>query len=279
MRKGMKIAKGISLFLIYPAALLGIGFLGGMSFITYFYPGRVGSQIENVHDASLAGQDWQNAALENLSGGQDPNHVGDEGSGLDGIGSGRGPADGAGSDINEISGSQGAGALGGDHDLYGDLGEDLAPVSLTAEKLTADTEYVLEETDVRNQTVVETTWKVPAKYIGMNREEFLKAMEEYEAFPPLSELERGFVSLEVLSFSTEKVVVQMNYEYTQPSSSFYLVVENNYVVVYLDDRETIYMYTDILLSELPDTVQQDVINVMFVEDEESLYDFLESYSS
>ena len=53
-------------------------------------------------------------------------------------------------------------------------------------------------------------WKLPDKYVGMNREQFLEAMELYEAFPPLSEMERGFVSLEVLSFSRKRVVVQMN---------------------------------------------------------------------
>ena len=71
----------------------------------------------------------------------------------------------------------------------------------------------------------------------------------------------------------------MNYEYTLPSSSFYLMVENNYVVVYLDDRQTVYMDTDILLTDLPSDVQQDIINVMFIPNEESLYNFLETYSS
>ena len=147
------------------------------------------------------------------------------------------------------------------------------------ERLDADTAYVLEETDLRNQSVVETTWRLPEKYIGMNREEFLTAMDTYELAPPLSELERGFVSLEVLSFSREKVVVQMNYDYVQPGSDFFLAVEDNYVVVYLEDKTTVYMNTDILLTELPDEVQQDVINWMYIPDEKSLYNFLESYSS
>ena len=69
---------------------------------------------------------------------------------------------------------------------------------------------MLEETDILHHTVVETTQRLPDKYVGMNREEFLQAMDLYEAFPPLSEMERGFVNLEVLSFSRERVVVQMN---------------------------------------------------------------------
>lgn len=117
------------------------------------------------------------------------------------------------------------------------------------------------------------------KYVGMNREQFLEAIEEYEAFPPLSEMERGFVSLEVLSFSRERVVVQMNYRFLVPTSSFYLAVYDNEVVVYLEDKETIYIETEILLEQLPEELQQEIIDMRWMPDEEALYDFLETYSS
>ena len=58
--------------------------------------------------------------------------------------------------------------------------------------LSADTDYVLEEHDKKRETTVESVGKVPQAYLGMNREEFVAAMERYEASPPLSELERGF---------------------------------------------------------------------------------------
>ena len=106
-----------------------------------------------------------------------------------------------------------------------------------------------------------------------------EAMEEYEAFPPLSEMERGFVSLEVLSFSRDRVVVQMNYRFLAPTSSFYLAVYDNEVVVYLEDKETIYIETEILLEQLPEELQQEIIDMMWMPDEEALYDFLETYSS
>lgn len=145
--------------------------------------------------------------------------------------------------------------------------------------ITADTEYVLEEADLNEDTVVQTKWSAPEKYIGMSREEFLTAMEEYELTPPLSELERGFVSAEVRSFAADKVVVRMNYAYVEPSKNFYLAAEDNYVVVYCDDKETVYMNTDILLESLSDDLQQKIIGMMYIEDEEALYYFLESYSS
>lgn len=148
-----------------------------------------------------------------------------------------------------------------------------------SETLNVETKYVLEERDIYRDTVVETTWRLPDKYVGMNREQFLVAMKEYEAFPPLSEMQRGFVSLEVLSFSREKVVIQMNYRVVLPSSSFYLAVYDNEVVVLLDDRETVYIETDIRLEKLPEDMQEQIINMMWIEDEAELYDFLEAHSS
>ena len=149
----------------------------------------------------------------------------------------------------------------------------------SGETLCADTEYVLEETDIVRNTTVETSWQIPHKYIGMNRESFLETMELYAAHPPLSEIERGFVGLEVLAFSRERVVVRMDYRYVQPSESFYLAVTDNEVVVYLEDRSTVYINTGILLEDLPESLQLQIMDMLFVPDEETLYDFLETYSS
>lgn len=230
----MKLVKGIGLFFVYPVFLLGIGFVGGIYCMNFFYPGK----IEN-----------QNITTEYIN------------------------------EISDLSLEENTQRYVDTPEPEETASEVIQEAIAIIEKITADTDYVLEETDVINNSIVETTRKIPERYIGMDREQFIQAMEEYESNPPLSELERGFVSLEVMNFSTEKVVVQMNYEYMQPSSSFYVTVQNNFVVVYLEDMESIYMYTDILLSDLPDDVQQEVIEIMYVEDEEQLYNFLESYSS
>ncbi len=158
-------------------------------------------------------------------------------------------------------------------------GQEVLAAASSGETLSVDTEYVLEETDLIRQTVVETTWKLPSRYVGMNREQFLEAMETYGNYPPLSELERGFVGLEVLSFSRERVVVQMNYEYLQPSEGFYLAVLDNEVVVYLEDQKTVYINTGLKLEQLPEKIQMEIIQMMWVENQEQLYDFLETYSS
>lgn len=147
------------------------------------------------------------------------------------------------------------------------------------EVINADTVYIIEEYDTRRDTLVETVWNIPPKYMGMDRDTFVTAMELYAASPPLSEQERGFVGLEVRSFSSSRVVVRMNYAYVEPTKSFYLKVADNYIVVYCDDEETIYMYTSISALTLPEAVQTQVVKGMFIEDEAELYHFLETYSS
>lgn len=147
------------------------------------------------------------------------------------------------------------------------------------ETLCVDTEYVLKETNILDHTEMETRRKLPDRYVGLNREQFLDVLKLYEAFPPLAEQERGFVGLEVLSFSRERVVVRMDYRYIQPTADFYLAAYDNRVLVYLEDRETVFIETGIRLETLPPELQQSIIRMMRVEGQEELYNFLETYSS
>lgn len=145
--------------------------------------------------------------------------------------------------------------------------------------LTSDTQYVIIETDLRDGSSVETTWEVPEMYIGMDRDSFVEAMTEYEQSPPLEEQVRGFVSVEVRSFSRKKVVIRKNYFLTEADKHFYLTVQDNYVVVMCEDLQTVYMNTSILLSDLPERLQTEVLTNKYIETEKELYDFLETYSS
>lgn len=245
----MKYVKCISLFIVYPLLVLGIGFYVGVKSSRFFYPGETLKEDAGFpQEASGAGNGQK--APTGLEGEAAPEEAQQNRSAED---EGPGPAE--------------------------EEAEDMAEVMVSADTLCVDTKYVLEETDVLHHTVVETTWRLPDKYVGMNREQFLQAMEVYESFPPLSELERGFIGLEVLSFSRERVVVRMNYKFVQPSSSFYLAVYDNEVIVYLEDMQTVYIETDIRLDSLPNDVQQSIIDMMWIKDEEALYSFLENYSS
>lgn len=158
-------------------------------------------------------------------------------------------------------------------------GELTVAVSQSKECINADTVYLCREKDLYTGDEVVIASQAPHLYMGMDRNQYLECMEEYEKNPPLSERERGFVSLEVLRFSASEVEVLMNYDYVKPSESFYLVIYDGDLVVLLDDRQTVYMQTGINVLDLPEHLQQEIMQGMYVPDEQSLYDFLETYTS
>jgi hypothetical protein len=144
--------------------------------------------------------------------------------------------------------------------------------------ITADTVYLVEEVNLTLGTVDEKEENVPVKYIGLDRDAMLEELASYDANPPLTELEQGFESIELSSFSKDRVVVCKYYREAE-DEGFYLMVADHFIVVYEEDKETLYMNTDILLESLDETLQAEVIQGKYVENEEELYHFLESYSS
>lgn len=60
---------------------------------------------------------------------------------------------------------------------------------------------------------------------------------------------------------------------------FYLADLNGYVVVYEDDQQTIYEYTNISIGDLPQDLRDEILNYKKVESMQELYGFLENYSS
>lgn len=145
--------------------------------------------------------------------------------------------------------------------------------------VTANTQYILQEYDALNKQINEEETNAPDKYMGLNREKLVEEIESYNQNPSLTDLEKGFIYMELVSFSGKRIVVRKSYEPVEETKGFFLLNENHYVVVYNKSLSDVYMNTDILVEELPQKLQEEIINMKFVEDEGELYNFLESYSS
>lgn len=147
--------------------------------------------------------------------------------------------------------------------------------------ITCDTAFIVEEYNKNTDTVAAHEEEIPGKYMGMDRASFVDAMCSYEMCPPLEEQKRGLVSVEVLSFAPNRVLIRKNYERKEeePEKIFYLVAEDHYITVYTEDMQSIYLYTDINMEELPVSLQEEIIQKKLISGESSLYHFLESYSS
>ena len=64
----------------------------------------------------------------------------------------------------------------------------------------------------------------------------------------------------------------------ETEKGYYLLVEDHFIVVYEEDRQRLHMNTDILLTSLNDTLKAEIIQGKYIENEEELYNFLESSS-
>lgn len=144
--------------------------------------------------------------------------------------------------------------------------------------VTADTTYLIEEVNLVDGTIQEKQEDVPVKYIGLDRESLIKELESYDRNPPLTELEMGFETIELTAFSKDRVVICKYYK-EEEEKGYYLMVEDHFIVVYEEDKRRMHMNTDILLSALNDQLQAEIIQGKFIENDEELYNFLESYSS
>ena len=66
---------------------------------------------------------------------------------------------------------------------------------------------------------------------------------------------------------------------TMDKMSYYLRFENDKVVIYREPNKEFYDYADIKLDILPPEIKEQIKLGMYIEGEERLYDFLQTYSS
>jgi len=83
---------------------------------------------------------------------------------------------------------------------------------------------------------------------------------------------------ELANAKTEAQDVKESLNVVEPYE-YILLEEKGYVAVYHTDRKTLYASTDILVSELPEELQEEIKEGKYIGSEEQLYNFLENYSS
>lgn len=144
---------------------------------------------------------------------------------------------------------------------------------------TCDTIYIVKEHDYRTGETTSHQEKLPEQYIGKTREEIEGLFVDYNMAPALSDLELGFEEISLDSFSKKMVIATKYYSSKPENEDFYLMVEDDYISVYCGDLKTVYLYTDIYMNDLPENLQQEILDKKHINDKEELYNFLESYSS
>lgn len=142
-----------------------------------------------------------------------------------------------------------------------------------------NTTYIIIKENLFTGEIEEYTEELPSQFVGISREELEEYFENYALSPSLSDREQGFVSAAVETYSANRIVVRKIYEPLQQEERYYLKAEENYVVIYYADQTTVYMYTGIRMDTLPIETQKEIEFCKEITSLESLYSFLESYTS
>ena len=151
--------------------------------------------------------------------------------------------------------------------------------TLETDTILPSTKYILETYDVVTDTLITEELVPPGVLVGKNRKEIVEYMKEYMNPVPLQEYEKGLVSYELRSFSTDKLVMRKTYDESLLPYKFYVNIVNDYVTVYYSDLKTVYEYTQICAAELSEEARLALSQGIFVKDREELYGLLEGYSS
>ena len=133
--------------------------------------------------------------------------------------------------------------------------------------------------DLKNGITSTETKTMPSIYLGLEREELIQWLNDYMNNLPIDELEKGLVSYELESYSTEEVLIKKQYYQDDNYHHYYMIYKNGRIAVYYSDKKTLYEYPNIRLADLPLDLQYQTMVGMPIKDEVELYNFLQNYSS
>ncbi len=147
------------------------------------------------------------------------------------------------------------------------------------DRITDQTEYILEVFQVDSDQVTSHIEMIPADFAGKTREELVAYLDKYMKELPLEESLKGLISFELINFSKDKILLRKTYENLAAVNKFYLAEVDGEVVVYYNDKKTVYENTGIMTENLSaDEIAMLKIGY-FVKEEEQLFGILENYSS
>lgn len=164
-------------------------------------------------------------------------------------------------------------------DQTGKTAEEIYQVQKLNITTTCDTVCIYEDIDKKDGSVSMIEEKLPAKYIGLNREELENILAEDSLAPTLEEKQKGFKSQHLELFSVDKIKVLRIYDTTKELSGFYIMEVDGEVRVYEYDKTTLYFKTGLKPESLPPDVRYEIQEGKFMDTELQVYHFIESYSS
>ena len=154
--------------------------------------------------------------------------------------------------------------------------QDLNEVNAEQENIISNrTNYVEESYNMDTDELQKETMTPPVEGLGYNRQQLIDYLTTYMS----KNKDETLVNIQLVSFSTDSVVVRKTVRTIEKTYNYYVLVENGMISVYKADKETKYFDTGIHLSEVEEKERQKLTDGFYVEDIRELYNYLESITS
>lgn len=140
--------------------------------------------------------------------------------------------------------------------------------------------YTVQVYDMATDKTEEEDKNIPNEFIGLTRDQVIARLNSYVENKSLDEYNKGLVSMQLVSFAPDRVVVKKTYNSEGILYKYYLAVQDDNVIVFYSDKKTV--YDDETGIQLEDLSEEDVRDLMYgkwIKDEEELYSVLENYTS
>ena len=146
-------------------------------------------------------------------------------------------------------------------------GENLAAEAAKSLRTSSSMLYVVGQYDWTTGIVTETVEKFPEELLGLTRQELLVFLHDHP--------ENGTL----LSFSEHAVFLRKNDNTDWSEYSYYLILEEDGLMVYYFDQTTLYLNTGISGDELSRDNRELLEEGFYIKDTASLFDYLQTVTS
>lgn len=138
-------------------------------------------------------------------------------------------------------------------------------------QINTKTEFIYETYNINTKELTYKTTTGPIEYLGYTREMLITEIKNQD-YP------ENVVKVELITFSQKEVVIRSTIAY-EITADYYVKAVDEALIIYLNDRETIYDYASIDLNEIPEELRDKLLKGMYIETTEDLYEFLQNFSS
>lgn len=157
------------------------------------------------------------------------------------------------------------------------------------EILDKDTEYIVESHNLENDTLKTQSMSIPVEFIGLSKSEVIDYITSHDE--QFREEGEELQNISMISFSHDMLVLRKDvtksvaisetvkrYENDNPYN-YYMVLENGTIIVYKQDKSTIFLETGIKDEELDGNDRDLLLQGIGVKNISELYRYLEGFTS